>query len=118
VLTVETYSYFDAWGRIYAAERQNWQWTGQMAVSVLWAVYASALLAAGFWRQEAALRWLAFALYGLTVAKLLAFDMSMLQEFHRIIAFFVLAVLLGIAAWAYQRRQFGWHNTFHWGHPR
>jgi uncharacterized membrane protein len=118
VLSVEVYGYFDAWGRIYVAERQSWEWLGQMSISVLWAVYASVLLAIGFWRQQPAIRWLAFALYGLTIAKVLAFDVAMLQEFYRILAFFVLAVMLGLAAWAYQRRIPGFQNTFRWGHPR
>jgi uncharacterized membrane protein len=118
VLSVETYGYFHAWGRIYADQRQSWEWLGLMAISVLWAVYASALLAIGFWRQLSELRWLAFGLYGLTILKVLAFDMSNLQEFYRILAFFVLAVLLGLAAWAYHRRHPGPEHTFHWGHPR
>jgi uncharacterized membrane protein len=118
VLSVEVYGYCHAWARIYADQRQSWEWLGLMALSVLWAVYASALLAIGFWRQLPELRWLAFGLYGLTIIKVLAFDMSNLQEFYRILAFFVLAVLLGLAAWAYHRRQLGPEHTFHWGHPR
>ena len=59
----------------------------------------------GFWRRLEKLRWLALALYALTVGKVLLLDMAGLQEFYRILAFFVVAVLLSIAGWAYHRVQ-------------
>jgi uncharacterized membrane protein len=75
----------------------------QMALSVFWAVFASAVLAVGFRLRRARLRWTALGLYGLTVAKVFLFDMSGLDEIYRILAFFVLAILLGVAAAVYQR---------------
>jgi uncharacterized membrane protein len=75
----------------------------QMALSVLWAVYATAVLAVGFRLDIARLRWTALGLYGVTVAKVFLFDMAGLDEIFRILAFLVLAVLLGIAAGVYQR---------------
>ena len=76
-----------------------------MALSILWAVYASVLLALGFRLGKPHLRWMALALYALTVAKVFLLDMAELREFYRILAFFILAILLGGAAWAYQRLQ-------------
>ena len=67
----------------------------QMALSVLWAVYATAVLAAGFRLRRARLRWTALGLYGVTVAKVFLLDMAGLDEVFRILAFLVLAVLLG-----------------------
>jgi uncharacterized membrane protein len=75
----------------------------QMALSVFWAVYASAVLAVGFRLRRAQFRWTALGLYGLTVGKVFLFDMSGLDEIYRILAFFVLAILLGVAAAVYQR---------------
>jgi uncharacterized membrane protein len=49
------------------------------------------------------LRWTGLGLFGLTVLKVFMFDMSGLDQIYRIVAFFVLAILLGVAAWAYQR---------------
>lgn len=75
----------------------------QMALSVLWAIYASAVLAAGFRFHQARLRWAALGLYGITVGKVFLYDMEGLNEVYRILAFLVLAILLGLAAAVYQR---------------
>jgi uncharacterized membrane protein len=75
----------------------------QMALSVFWAVYATAVLAVGFRLRRALLRWTALGLYGVTVAKVFLLDMAGLDEVYRILAFLVLAVLLGVAAGVYQR---------------
>ncbi len=103
VLSVECYGFFDALAAVREGDRIDWNWLGQMSVSVLWAMFATALLAIGFRMRAARIRWLAIALYGLTVGKVFLVDMSELDEIYRILAFFVLAVLLGVAAWAYQR---------------
>ena len=105
VLSVDTYGWFVARGALPEADIQRWRWAGQLALSALWAVYASVLLALGFRLGRAHLRWLALVLYAVTVAKVFLFDMEQLAEFYRILAFFILAVLLGLAAWTYQRLQ-------------
>src|SRR5262249_22500236 len=56
----------------------------QMALSVLWAVYATVLLAVGFRLQRARLRWTALGLYGVTVGKVFLLDMANLDEIYRI----------------------------------
>jgi uncharacterized membrane protein len=105
VLSVETYGYFDAQAVRPMADSTRGRWLGQMSVSALWALYASGVLAIGFWKQLAALRWTALGLFALTIAKVFLLDMAGLQEFYRILAFFIVAILLGAAAWAYQRIQ-------------
>jgi uncharacterized membrane protein len=105
VLSVDTYGWFVSQGTRPDADIQRWRWAGHLALSALWAVYASVLLALGFRLGRAHLRWLALALYAVTVVKVFLFDMGQLAEFYRILAFFILAVLLGAAAWAYQRLQ-------------
>jgi len=42
-------------------------------------------------------------LYGVTVLKLFLVDMANVQQLYRILAFFVLAVVLGLVARVYQR---------------
>jgi len=103
VLTVDCYRYFDALARLYAADRAQWRWLGQMSVSILWAVYATVVLALGFRLRLARLRWVALALFAVTVVKVFLIDMAELDEIYRIVAFFILAIFLGLAAWAYQR---------------
>jgi uncharacterized membrane protein len=105
VLSVDTYSWFVSRGALPDADIMRWRWAGQLALSALWAVYASALLALGFRLRRPHLRWIALALYAVTVGKVFLIDAKELGEFYRILAFFILAILLGAAAWAYQRLQ-------------
>jgi uncharacterized membrane protein len=77
----------------------------QMSLSAWWATYAAVVLAAGFYWRLALLRWTALGLFALTAGKVFFLDMAELDEIYRIVAFFVLALLLGAAAWAYQRNQ-------------
>ncbi len=103
ILSTETYGYFDAYAAIDKTDPTRWRWLGHMALSSLWAIYASATLAIGFWKDLASLRWTALALYGLTIGKVLLFDMAGVGELYRIGAFVAVAVVLAMAAWAYQR---------------
>jgi uncharacterized membrane protein len=105
VLSVDTYSWFVSRGALADADIMRWRWAGQLALSALWALYASALLAIGFRLKRPHLRWIALGLYALTVGKVFLIDAKELGEFYRILAFFILAILLGAAAWAYQRLQ-------------
>ena len=42
-------------------------------------------------------------LFGMTVLKLFVFDMANVQQIYRIVAFFILAIVLGLVARTYQR---------------
>jgi uncharacterized membrane protein len=102
IFSVETAGYFAT----LAATRTDparWRWTGQMALSILWAAYASTLLAIGLATRLAPLRWLALVIFAITVGKVFLVDMATLHAFYRILAFLVLALLLAVAARAYQR---------------
>jgi uncharacterized membrane protein len=104
VLSLETYQYFTSridWQTGLDADRLTR--TARTSLSVLWAVYAVVILALGFWQRSRPLRWVALGLFGLTLAKVFLIDMAGLAGFYRVTAFFVLAVLLGLAAWAYQK---------------
>ncbi len=103
ILSVDLLHYFDGRGRAGGTELVQWRRMGQMSLSLLWAVYATTVLVVGFRLQLARLRWLAIGFYGLTVGKVLLIDMAGLGEGYRIVAFFVLAILLGISARLYQR---------------
>lgn len=103
VLSVDVYRYFDMRARLGVREVVDWRRLGQMSLSVLWTLYATALLAWGFRWRIAGLRWLAIAFYGVTIAKVLVLDMAGLMQLYRIVAFLVLAVFLGLAARVYQR---------------
>jgi uncharacterized membrane protein len=108
VMSVETHTFFTA--RAAAAklgeDAAHERWLGQMALSVLWSVYAGTLAAIGFVRRSPVVRWTALALFGLTIIKVMMVDIAQLQKLYRIIVFFVLGLLLLVVAW-------GYHRAFH-----
>jgi len=108
VMSMETQTYFAARAEAerIAVNAEHQLWLGQMALSVLWAAYATALAAAGFVRRSASLRWAALVLFALTIIKAMLVDIAQLQQLYRIIVFFVLGVLLLLVAW-------GYHRAFH-----
>jgi uncharacterized membrane protein len=106
-LSVEAYSYFDAQARAlqpdaYDAAKQL-RWTGQLALSVLWSVFAGSLTAAGFRLRLRAARVAGLVLFGVTLAKVVFLDISELRQFYRILALLALGVVLLVVAWKYQR---------------
>ena len=112
LITVETHTFFvtGALAQTDPAEVAHQQWLGQMALSVVWAAYAGALAAVGFVWRAAPLRWAALVLFALTIVKAMLIDLAELQQFYRIIVFFVLGILLLLVAWAY-------HKAFHSREP-
>ena len=102
ILSFECYDYF-ASQAIGSEDFAVWKWRGQLALTVMWTVYATALLVLGFRLNRARLRWLSMTLYGVSVVKLFLIDMANVQQLYRILAFFVLAVVLGLVARTYQR---------------
>ncbi len=82
----------------------------QMSLSVLWSCFAALLLFLGFRQKSALLRWLAISMFGLTTIKVMTVDLHQVNQIWRVIAFFVLAIALAIAAGAYQRFKPGKEN--------
>jgi uncharacterized membrane protein len=103
VLSVDVRGAFGARAVFDGANAERWRRLGQMSLSVVWTVYAAVVLAVGFVVQRPRLRWTALALFGLVVAKVFLVDMAGLNEFYRIVAFLVAAIVLGVAAGVYQR---------------
>jgi len=77
----------------------------QLSLSLLWTLYAAALIALGVVQGSAALRWQALALFGLVVGKVFLYDLSFLEKIYRIVSFVVLGVVLLVVSFLYQRRQ-------------
>ena len=105
VLSVETHTYFTARAlRLDAVEDiRSERWLGQMALSLLWSLYAAVLAAIGFLRRAPAIRWAALSLFALTVVKVMLIDIAVLEQLYRIIAFLVLGLLLLVVAWGYHK---------------
>ena len=75
----------------------------QLALSVLWIVYAFVLLVVGVLRKEAAVRWQGLGLLCVTIVKVFFFDLSLLTRFYRIVSFFVLGLVLLAVSFFYQK---------------
>jgi len=128
ILSVETYQHFDvqveqkiaaaqqyggdavdAQGRplrdTLGADLTRLRRQAQTALSVVWAVYGAVILALGFRLRSSPVRWTALVLLAVTLGKVLLVDLAGLPGFYRVATFLVLAVVLGVAAWAYQRLQ-------------
>jgi uncharacterized membrane protein len=79
------------------AAAELWAWSGA------WLVYGAALLAAGMWRGERALRQAGLAVVALVAAKVFLWDMSDLDGLWRVVSFLGLGLaLIGLGA-AYRR---------------
>jgi len=70
-------------------------------------LYGAALMAVGFWRGSAFLRWQALILLTLSIGKVFLFDTSHLNEGYRVASFLGLGVLLLTVSFAYQRDWLG-----------
>jgi uncharacterized membrane protein len=104
ILSVETYGYFVAQGAS-AADSGHMERLAETALSACWAIYAIVLLAIGFRFRSNPIRWAALGLFFVTVLKVIFLDMADLPGLYRVLAFLVLAVMMGIGAWAYQKFQ-------------
>jgi uncharacterized membrane protein len=74
-----------------------------MGLSILWTLYALALLALGMRRRVRALRTGAFVLFGVTIGKLVLVDLRELDALYRILSFVVLGAVLVLASFLYAR---------------
>lgn len=76
-----------------------------MAISLFWSIYAAALMIAGFILKLPPLRYAAIGLFGLTVAKVILFDLSSLELTYRIISLVISGLILLGASYLYQHHR-------------
>ena len=98
LLTADINSFWEVRGEQFTAS-----FAREASISVTWAAYGMGLIALGFNRQSAVLRYLALALLGITVAKLFAVDLLALDGIYRITGFIVLGLVLLAASFLYNR---------------
>jgi uncharacterized membrane protein len=73
------------------------------AISVLWTLYAIALMLLGFRYQQARLRLVSLGLFGVTILKVFLVDMARVSTPLRIVSFVVLGLMLIGASYLYYR---------------
>ncbi len=98
ILTQESYLFW----KFQTGQNTRNAWMGQMSVSILWAIYASTLMAIGLLKKVPLLRYLALMLFGLVLFKVFMFDLSHLENIYRIGGFMVLGILLITMSFMYQ----------------
>lgn len=75
----------------------------QLALSGIWLAYSVGLMAAGLWKHLRGLRVVAMVLFGITILKIFAYDLSFLETLYRIFSFIGLGIILIAVSYAYQR---------------
>jgi uncharacterized membrane protein len=71
--------------------------------SAFFMAYGALLLAGGFWRRSAFLRWQALVLLAVSIGKVFLYDVSELSQGFRILSFLGLGALLLAVSFVYQR---------------
>ena len=80
-------------------------WLARMSVTIVWALYGTAVLTMGFVKRERSLRLAGLGLLALTSLKVVIIDLSGAEEVYRILSFVVLAVLMIGSAYAYNKAE-------------
>jgi uncharacterized membrane protein len=100
ILTVES-EIGDLWSRADAGLARS------LAISGFLMLYGAGLLAAGFWRRSAFVRWQGLILLMFTVGKVFVYDISGLSQGYRVVSFLALGALLLAVSLAYQKDWLG-----------
>jgi uncharacterized membrane protein len=75
----------------------------QFTYSAFFMVFGAVLLALGFWRRVAFLRWQGLVLLAVAIGKVFTVDVSALSQGYRILSFLGLGALLLAVSFAYQK---------------
>jgi uncharacterized membrane protein len=76
----------------------------QLVVTLVWTIYAAALLVVGVRTNSSLLRWQGLVLLGISILKVFLFDLSELSLGFRILSFMALGVVLLGISFLYQQR--------------
>jgi hypothetical protein len=101
LLSAEVYVYC----RAAFPSGQQANWSAQTGLTIVWSVYATGMLAVGFWRRWRALRFAALALFAVTALKLAFVDLARLDRLYRIVSFFVMGLLMIGASYLYHKAE-------------
>lgn len=74
----------------------------QLMLSLVWIIYSFGLMVYGIWRRAVEVRFVAIAIFGVTIVKVFFFDLAFLDKLYRIISFLVLGLILFATSYLYQ----------------
>jgi uncharacterized membrane protein len=98
-LTLEASDFFDR----RALHDVQWRVLRDFTYSAIWLLYGASLMALGFWKRSAFVRWQALVLIAFTVGKVFLYDVSALDKGYRIVSFVALGGVLLAVSFVYQR---------------
>jgi len=101
ILTEEIYLYFYCYNRFEEA-MANWKFLAQMYISIMWAVYGTVLMIAGFWRKIRTMRYISLALFAMLLVKVFLIDTQEIRNIYRVAAFLVTGITLVGISYLYQ----------------
>jgi len=90
-----------AWRHSYGSPEADLQ--RSLAISAFLMLYGAGLLAVGFWKRSAFIRWQALILLVFTIGKTFLYDMRDLSQGYRVLSFLGLGALLMAISFAYQK---------------
>jgi uncharacterized membrane protein len=93
---------WDYW-RDVGMESADARFAYSLSLSGLWTVLASVFIGAGLLRDFAPMRYLAMALFGITVLKVFLVDLSSLGGIYRVLGFIGVGIVLLAVSFLYQR---------------
>ena len=99
MLTAESTKYWDQQGALVS----DATFARGLTVSLVWAFYASVLIVIGIRRRYAPIRYVAIALFGLTIGKVFLIDLSGLEGIYRVVGLMIVGGLLLAVSFLYQR---------------
>jgi len=92
-----------AWIRAHFHDADQVGWLASVALSIVWGIYAMGLLLSGFAFNRKHLRIAALALFAMSAAKLLLFDITYRRAEYRILSFLAVGLLMISASYLYHR---------------
>jgi uncharacterized membrane protein len=90
-----------AWRHAYGSPEADLQ--RSLAISAFLMLYGAGLLAVGFWKRSAFIRWQALILLVFTIGKTFLYDTRDLSQGYRVLSFLGLGALLMAISFAYQK---------------
>jgi uncharacterized membrane protein len=79
------------------------QFAHYFSYSAIWLIYGAALMAIGFWKRSAFVRWQSLVLIAVTIVKVFLYDVAALQQGYRVLSFVALGAVLLAISFIYQR---------------
>jgi uncharacterized membrane protein len=103
LLSVEAYDYFRHLRAEGVIQQNIYRYAQQLSLSIIWALYATALIVAGIWKKNKPLRYMALALFTITICKVFLIDLSTVKGIYRIASFAVLTAIVLAVSLLYQK---------------